>query len=224
MFIHKKTWAGYQNCWRDFSAHSAGIKHMPMITKKRTPTELAKFVEEYKSQVDNHDLGNGLLRKGKYKFFIDEVYPLSKFCTAALDDNHEIEPVKGNQGYDAKVFLNGAHQYNIEITIPHDGKLRAANTRSLIKNGISPLKISSPDDLKDIEGVILKTCTSKAQKDYSDSVLVIYIHTGGIHSNQHSEFKSGIESIFNAAKTFKYKAKGVYLYFSPFNELRDINT
>lgn len=196
---------------------------MSMITNKRTPSELKKFVEEYKAHVDSHDLKNGLLRKGDHKFFIEEVYPLAQFCSAKLDNNYQIEPIKGNQGYDAKVYLSGEHQYNIEITIPHDGGSRAENTRNLLKNGISPLKISTPKDLTNIESIVLKVCESKAKKDYSDSVLVIYIQTGAVYVDQRDDFSLAIESIVSAAREFNYKAKEVYLYFSPFNELRDIN-
>jgi uncharacterized protein (UPF0335 family) len=128
-----------------------------------------------------------------------------------------------NQGFDAKVYRFSKFQFNIEVTLPHDGAQRAEDTRELLNKGISRLKISSPKELLEIRNIIEKTCKDKSDKDYSDTVLVIYVNTGAVVNHQIEEFREAMEKIESDANKFDYKAKEVYLYFGPFGEIRKIN-
>lgn len=194
------------------------------LTKRRTPRDLAKFSQEYKQWVSENDLQAGLLRMEKdYKFFIDEVWPLSNFCSVVLDESYEIEPIKGNQGYDARVYKSGVFQFNIEIAYPHDGQARAQNARRLVKNGVSPLKISSPSNLITTLKKIKDVCKKKSKKDYSDSVLLFNIATGAVNEAQVEEFLPAMQEVQKVVEKCSFKARSVYLYFSPFKKVVKVN-
>lgn len=187
------------------------------LTKLRSPADLASSVKECKDWVSQNDLKNGLQRKNKdYKFLMDEVLPLSNFCNQVLDESYAIEPVDGNQGYDARVYKSGVFQFNIEIAYPQDGEKRAEKSRELIANGISRLRISSPSDLEVLIGKIKKTCLNKSLKDYSDAWLVFNIVTGAVFESQYAEFLPAMKKVQSIVEEFDFNAQSVYLYFSPF--------
>jgi len=194
------------------------------LTKRRTPRDLAKFGQMHKEWVSDNDLGAGLLRKsGDYRFFVDEVWPLSNFCSVVMDESYEIEPIKGNQGYDARVYKSGAFQFNIEIAYPHDGETRAQNARQLVENGIPTVMISSPSNLIAAIEIIEKVCQKKSKKDYSDSVVLFNIAKGATNERQVEEFLPAMQKVQEAVERYSFKARSVYLYFSPFRKVVKVN-
>lgn len=196
------------------------------LIKRRSPVNLAKFCLDYKDWVSKNDFNNGLLRKNEdYKFFIDEVWPLSNFCSVVLDESYEIEPIKGNQGFDAKVYKkSGEFQFNIEIVFPQDGAKRADDSRQFINNGTLSSQSSPPSDLESFIEKIKKVCDKKSQKDYSDSWLLFNIITGAVSESQYEEFVPAMEKVQRAVEKFNFQAKLVYLYFSPFKHVIKIGS
>lgn len=194
------------------------------LTSKRTPKELEEFCLQYKDQVSELNLKAGLLREHQdYKFFIDEVWPLSRFCIEVFDENYQIQPVKGNQGFDAKVYRFGKFEFNIELAYPHDGSKRAAKARNLVKNEISGFEISSPSRLNEIRHNIVSVCEAKSKKDYSDCILLFNIVTGAVYEKQLLEFSGAMEEVENIVGSYNFRAKSVFLYFSPFRKVVEIN-
>lgn len=194
------------------------------LTKRRSPKNLAKFSQGFKDWVSENNLEAGLLRKGEnYKFFIDEVWPLSNFCNIILDESYEVEPIKGNQGYDAKVYRSGKFQFNIEIAYPHDGETRAQNARKLIDNAGPIVRFPAPSDLMDAINIIDKVCQEKAKKDYSDCLLLFNIAIGAVNERRFDDFLPAMQKVQEVVEGYRYKAKSVYLYFSPFKKVVKIN-
>ena len=104
--------------------------------KERSPSDLREFVEQLKQTVQSEKSERhfGIQKKGLYKEFLDELIPLSCFAMWKYDDSYKIEPVLGNQGYDAKVFNKTGEEIDrIEITIPHNGAAEATDTRFVVR-------------------------------------------------------------------------------------------
>jgi hypothetical protein len=155
-----------------------------MITKEdieieRTPNELRQFVTTIKSKIDNckKERHRGMLKKGIYKVFVDEIIPLSLFCIKIYPDNYKISPKLGNQGYDAIVKdENGKIFEHLELTAPHDGRKAAKEAKLAVERGYgNPLVYSPGSDLKDMFSIIMDTFEKKLKKEYSDCSLVIVI-------------------------------------------------
>jgi len=166
-----------------------------MVTKEnieieRTPNELRRVVTTTKSKVNNckQERHRGMLKKGIYKVFVDEIIPLSLFCIKIYPDNYKISPKLGNQGYDAIVKdENGKIFEYVEITAPHDGR-KAANVAKLtVKNGIALNTFrdyNSGSDLKDMFLIIMDVCEKKLKKDYSNCSLVIVIDFSSLYEEE----------------------------------------
>ena len=157
-----------------------------MITKEdieteRTPKELRQFVATKKFKVNKciKERHRGMLKKGFYKVFVDEIIPLSLFCLKVYPDNYKILPELGNQGYDAIVKDGDGKIFeHLEITTPHDGFKAANDAKLTVERGYGNTSIrnyNSGSDLKDMFSIIMEVCKKKAKKDYSDCSLVIVI-------------------------------------------------
>ncbi len=155
-----------------------------MITKEdieteRTPKELRQFVTTVKSKIENceQERHRGILKKGIYKVFVDEIIPLSLFCIKIYPDNYKISPKLGNQGYDAIVKdENGKIFECLELTAPHDGRKAANEAKLVVERGYgNPLVYSPGSDLEDMFSIIMDTFEKKLKKDYSNCSFVIVI-------------------------------------------------
>jgi hypothetical protein len=75
------------------------------IEKPRTPRGLRQFVCYRKEKVRamTSERHAAIQRKGIYNVFIKEIIPLSIFALKAYSNTHRVEPILGNQGYDAIV-------------------------------------------------------------------------------------------------------------------------
>ncbi len=198
---------------------------MSDLAIKRTPTELEKFVDSYRDTVSKTDLANGLLRStDDYKFFIDELLPLSRLCSSIFDDSFEIEPIRGNQGYDASVYRNGIFQFNIEIAKPHDGASRAKDARDTIRYGVGKFRMSDDSSLYDLEKEIRHTCKMKSIKDYSDAKILFFVDTGAAYKRQAPEFEGAMSKIVSVIAEYEFISQGIYIYFSPFGVVKELQT
>jgi len=128
------------------------------IQQPRRPSELAEFVERVRACVrsDPVELGAGNTRRGYYKEFLDEVVPLSHFAAKTYDDCHTVQPILGNQGYDAVVRdASGRIVDKVEIANPIDGANVAAVAHEKAERGYGSLKVGDPgDDVEDLIAII----------------------------------------------------------------------
>ena len=116
-----------------YEVHGAA-QTMPLtrddLEMPRTPLELRAFVELVRERVHHNpvEFESGMTKKGYYKEFLDEVVPLCNFAEVAYPPEYRVQPVLGNQGYDALVFDNqGAEEDKVEFTKPYDGAAAAAS-------------------------------------------------------------------------------------------------
>jgi hypothetical protein len=204
-----------------------------MITKEdieieRTPNELRQFITIIKSKINNceQERHRGMLKKGFYKVFVDEIIPLSLFCIKIYPDNYKIFPKLGNQGYDAIVKdENGKIFEYVEITAPHDGR-KAANVAKLtVKNGIALNTLrdyNSGSDLKDMFSIIMDVCKKKAKKDYSNCSLVIAIDFSPPFEEEKIIYVKLLKELEKKILKMKFNVKKIYLLIIPLKMVEKI--
>jgi hypothetical protein len=184
------------------------------IEKPRSPKELQEFVTRVKKQTEanTQEFKLGIQKKGIYKEFVDEIMPLSSFAVLAYPENYEIRPILGNQGYDALVYNEiGQEVDRVEITRPHDGADRAKDGRLIANGGRGQMKVGNPGDhFELLFSHVLSVCSSKAEKDYSDCTLVIYIAPP--FESFKEQYENQIATLVGKIAKFKFKAKRVYLH------------
>jgi len=129
------------------------------------------------ASVDPEERTDAYSHKGLYKQFVDEVLPLSDFVLLQYPENCSIEPVLGNQGYDAIVYdCHGQECDRIEIKKPHDGAERAEDGRLVLERGFGNVHVGRPgDELRPLIPFARATCRDAALRDYSDCTLLIVL-------------------------------------------------
>lgn len=130
---------------------------------------------------------------------------------------------KETKEYDAIVKNeNGDFYENIELTFPHDGMFESEDAKKTVKKGFGHARIYKPgEDLNNLKPFILKTCKNKSDNDYSDCSLVIILGLFIQPYNQHKKLYINIlDDITEEIKqNFKFKAKNVYILFTPFKKI-----
>lgn len=187
--------------------------------RRCSPRQLREFVERLKETVRGDDLERhlGILKKGAYKEFLDELVPLSCFAVLAYPDNYEVQAVLGNQGYDALVFDEvGREVDRVELTAPHDGGAAAQNAALVVDRGFGKVSVGKPgDDFDALVEHVLTTCCKKAQKDYGDSTLVISIAPQPLFAGFEGLYERQVASLVGQMSEIDFKAKRVFLLILP---------
>lgn len=189
------------------------------IQQPRTPSKLREFVVRLKESVeaDEDERHCGILRMGVYKQFLDELVPLSCFAMQSYPDSYKIQPVIGNQGYDAVVFNElGEEIEHIEITAPRDGAEEAIDARLIVDRGYGRFHVGDPgEDFDALIPQVLDTCRKKSHKDYNDCALVVSIAPIPPFDAFVSRYEEQIEVLVSELEKIKFKAKRVFLLILP---------
>lgn len=159
----------------------------------------------------------GMTRKGLYKEFLDEIGPLSQYAVKAYPPTYAIQPVLGNQRYDAIVYNDsGTKVDRLELTWPRDGAEAAIDARLVSKRGFGRAKVGKPgDDIDALLPQVLKTCRDKAQKDYGDCTLVIILDVLSPFPGFEGAHEKKLQTMVSAISDIKFKAKRVVLFVLP---------
>lgn len=193
------------------------------IQQRRSPRALRDFVVQLKDAVraSKQELRSGILKSGLYKEFLDEIVPLSVFALQIYPEGYQVQPILGNQGYDALVFDDRGREVDrIEITSPHDGISEARDARLVVDRGIGEVHIGQPGDEFDaLVPYVLATCRKKAEKDYGDCTLVVAIESTTPIVSFHAKHEQQIALITAEMAQIKFKAKRVFLLLLPDNIL-----
>ena len=189
------------------------------IETPRSPSQLCAFVQRVMDEVrsDPVELASGNQRRGYYKEFLDEVVPLASFAVHAYDETHTIQPVLGNQGYDAIVRgSTGDIVDTVEIANPTDGAMVAADARLVAKNGIGAFRVGDPgDEIEDLIPIVERIATKKAVKDYSDATVVFNVSALSPFKGFEGRHQEQILRIRSTLVTAGFKAKRVFLLHPP---------
>lgn len=143
--------------------------------------------------------------------------PLSIFAQKFYLENYEIQPILGNQGYDALVFdEKGIEVDRVEMTTPHDGTYDAKDAKLVVERGYSKVKIGTPgDDFDALFPIVLSICQKKAIKDYTDCTLVVSISPMPPFESFKEKFEDQISSLSSKMAEIRFKAKKVFLLVLP---------
>ena len=149
------------------------------IERPRTPRGLRLFVRSRirQAECNKTEFKRAVLNTGLYKYFNNEIIPLSVFCLLHFKSKVLIKPVLGNQGFDAEI-LNIQHETigRLEITRPHDGARAHRDGKLLAERGFSEADVFSPGgNLARMFSYIFDTSKAKSQKDYRGAILVIAV-------------------------------------------------
>jgi hypothetical protein len=189
------------------------------IEKPRSPGALRRFVLAHAEAVraDLQERRLGLLKKGLYKEFLDEIVPLSCFSVLAYPEDVQVLPILGNQAYDAVVLDALGHEIDrIEVTAPRDGAAEAADARRVTERGVGSIRVGEPgDDFEALFEHALRTCRSKARKDYEDCTLVVAIEPMPPFSGLEGRFEEQICRLVANMRQITFMASRVFLLVLP---------
>lgn len=190
-----------------------------VMQQRRSPGALREFVTRLKATVRAEEMERhrGILKKGLYKEFLDEIVPLSLFALQSYPESHEIQSVLGNQGYDALVFdESGTEVDRIEVTIPHDGAAAAKDARLIVNRGYGQFRVGDPGyDFDALFPHVLAACRNKAAKDYQDCTLVVVIEPMLPFEQFEAEYEGQILALAQEMAKIKFRAKRVFLLVMP---------
>ena len=192
---------------------------MPLLPEDiqlpRSPNQLNAFIESVRTSADIDDGERylGHLRKGYYKEFFDEVIPLAKFAISVYSESHTVQPILGNQRYDAEVRdENGKLIDLIEIANPIDGKLVAETGRELVQSGVGGLRVGDPgEDVEELIPIIYHTARKKALKDYSDVTVVFNVSGLPPFNGFKEHHEAQMERVRQVLSNAGFKAKRVFV-------------
>jgi len=186
------------------------------IQVRRTPSELRAFAQECiaKGNANPEELRKAYLRKGLYKEIRDEFLPMARCVHHLYSDAHTVQPVLGNQGFDAEVFdQRGERVDRLELTVPRDGALEAAEAQKLVAEGMGFVRVTDDDALDSLVARLIETCKKKAIKDYSDATLIVAMNWLEATLNVDDEDKEAFhKNVVAHMSAITFKAKRVFLY------------
>lgn len=187
--------------------------------RRRSPRQLRESVEQLKETVRGDDIERhrGILKKGAYKQFLEELVPLSYFAVLAYPDDYGVQYVLGNQGYDALVFDEvGREVDRVELTAPHDGRAAGHDAALVVERGFGKVSVGKPgDDFDALVEHVLTTCRRKAQKDYGDCTLVVAIAPLPSFARFEDRYERQVASLVGQLSQTDFKAKRVFLLILP---------
>ncbi len=213
-----------------FNRWLAVNKPMPLaavdLEKPRTPAELRAFVEHVRDRVraNRSEFELGMAKQGHYKKFLDEVQPLCNFAEVAYPADHKVQPVLGNQGFDAIVFdAQGNEIDKVEFAKPYDGATAAANARQVVVRGYSDMQVSDHTEvLNEFVPFFEATSKAKSRKDYSGVTVVFALAAPPALGGTEAVFERQVERLKSIIAANKFKAKRVFLYV-PHGRLQQID-
>ena len=196
------------------------------IEKARSPRGLRQFVVRRVNKIrgSRDQRHKAMLKQYLYKIFSDEIVPLSVFCLKNYPNTYFVQPVVGNQGYDAVVrdVKDKIVEY-VELTLPHDGSSAAKDARLVVSRGYGETDVYEPgENLKRMFSFILKACHKKSKKDYSDCSLVVCVNFVPPFPEHKKEYTNSIKQLIEEIQKISFKAKKVYLLVVPFKKVISI--
>lgn len=187
------------------------------LGKRRTAAQLREFVEGIRTTVRGNlvEFKNGICKTCVYKEFLDEVMPLSYFVEIEYPSNFTVQPIMGNQGFDAVVYNEAGDLHErLELTVPHDGASAALTARARAEVGHGILLVGEPcEDFFRIKPYVLSTCKAKALKDYSGIRLVVVVNVQPPFEGHEEKYKACIDSLLVSVSTIHFNGKSVVLFF-----------
>ena len=178
------------------------------IQRPRSPRGLRQFVTSRKEKIKaiKTERHNAIRRRGLYNVFIKEIVPLSVFALKAYENSCSVQPILGNQGYDAIVKDNEGNIIDfVELTFPDDWKSEAKDADLIVSRGYGTTDVFKPGgDIDRLSIFIQDICLKKAQKDYSDCTLVIVIEFWPVSKQHRPIYSRKIQEVITNVQAVAY--------------------
>jgi hypothetical protein len=197
------------------------------IEKPRSPRGLRQFVTRRVKKIREikDERHKAIKKRGIYKVFSDEIVPLSIFCLKHYPNTYVVEPVLGNQAYDAIVMNDQGQVVDyVELTLIYYGVLAAENARLVVSRSYGQTNVYAPgENLTRMFSFYLNQCQKKSLKDYTDCSLVFILDFVPPRSEHRQEYLSHINQLIEEIRRISFKANKVYLLVKPFKRVFDVN-
>ncbi|HLE87999.1 MAG TPA: hypothetical protein VI727_10095 [Candidatus Brocadiaceae bacterium] len=185
------------------------------IEKPRSPRGLRQFVTYRKRKIRaiTTERHNAMRHKGLYNVFIKEIVPLSVFALKAYPNSYRVQPILGNQGYDAIVRdMEGNIIDFVELTFPDDWEAKAKDANLIVSRGYGKCDVFSPgEDIERLSKFIQHVCSKKTKKDYSDCTLVIVINFLPVSKQFRKLYSRKLQQVLTNVQSTSFTAKRVFL-------------
>lgn len=186
--------------------------------KNRTPKEMKDYFEYIckSSGSDIELMKQARLKKGNYKQFFEEFYPLYLFSQSFYcSDLSRMSIVLGNQQYDAILFQSDGKEEKFEFTSYIDGEWEFHDAKKLNERGIGGIRFNTPYSLerRDQEYIkkIKKNAMKKSTKDYSQVNLMFVVNTFDYFEVYGRDSKEFIKLLKQEILSIKFKARRLFL-------------
>jgi hypothetical protein len=198
------------------------VKHVDTflndLEEFRTPREMEAYFKSKKDIINKDSEYKELarLKKGLFKKFLEEFYPLycfsqSKYC----ENDTQMKIVLGNQGYDAIIRYSDGKESKFEFTCYHDGKWEYEDAIRLNSQGYGDIRFVDQMDLNsrslDYLDKILRNIGKKSEKDYTGVNIIIVVKTFDyfeVYDNDSQEF---VDLLISEVARISMKADKIYL-------------
>lgn len=152
------------------------------------------------------------LKKGLFKKFLEEFYPLFCFSQSRFyEKESKLNIVLGNQGYDAIITNAEGSKQLFEITSFIDGELHYKNALKMNRDGYSytiPLSQKVHDTYKQN---IIENLFKKSLKDYSGISLLLVIDTSLYFEVINKDSSFFVNDLINDIKKMKLSFNEIFL-------------
>jgi len=184
------------------------------LEKPRIPREMHEYFYSVFNAVQNNKevMADARLKKGSFKKFLEEFYPLycysqSRYC----DVESKLNIILGNQGYDAVSVNPDGSETFFEITSFIEGEKQYKNAIELNIKGITSFNYLSDAVIEEYRQGIIKNLEKKGLKDYTGINLILVVDTS-LHFEVLDENSDDfIQNIIIMINQMNFSFKGIYL-------------
>lgn len=196
----------------------------------RTPAEMKLYFDSkvniIKDDVEYNSLSS--LKKGLFKEFLEEFYPLycfsqSRFC----DKNSKLKIVIGNQGYDAIIINPDGAEIKLEFTNYIDGKFEFEDAKLLNSRGYGNIRFK---DYKDLDSraleylsKILQNAKKKSEKSYEGVSIVFAVNSFDYFEIYDNNSQGFVELIKEELRKMIFQADSIYLLIFNDKKINEID-
>jgi len=180
----------------------------------RTPKEMHDYFYQVFDAVQNNESlqKDALLKKGLWKKFLEEFYPLycfsqSRFC----EKDSKLNIILGNQGYDAILKNSDGSKKIFEITSFINGEKDHKNALKMNKDGILFINTLSEAVHDNYKKKIIQNLNKKSLKDYNDINLLLVIDTSLYFEVIDRDSSDFINELIDEIKKIKFSFREIFL-------------
>lgn len=206
--------------------NQATIELFQDLDKPRIPHEMHEYFYYVFNAVQNNKeiMAYSRLKKGGFKKFLEEFYPLycysqSRYC----DGESKLNIILGNQGYDAvSINLDGSETF-FEITSFVEGEKQYKNAVELNTEGITSLNYLSDIVIEEYRQGIIKNLEKKGLKDYTGINLILVVDTSLHFEVLDENSDCFIKMIISMINQVNFSFQDIYLLHEVGNTKYDID-